>query len=81
MALRSPVSTKQLSGHVKRAQARVEKAISGTSREDVFIKSVLGAVCVSAALRLLRISPISKLVSSVAPMVVFTALMQRSSSR
>lgn len=71
---------KHITGQMRDVQARVQKAINGTSRQDYLIQATLGAVCASAALRLLRVRPISRLISGFVPMAVFAALMQRSSA-
>jgi hypothetical protein len=78
MAHRTIVARKHLRGHIRHVQSRVQKAINGTSDQDYLIQAALGALCAAAALRLLRLEPVGRLVSGIVPMAVFAALWKRS---
>lgn len=67
---------RELPGHLRRARSRFEKAFDGDSPQDVFIQAVTGAVAASLFLRLVRVGPFGRAVSSIAPMAVFAALYQ-----
>lgn len=73
------VSKKQLAGHARRAQHRLQRAFSGSTREDLLIRSAAGAVGVAVGLKLIRLAPVAALLSSVAPMAVFAAIFSRGS--
>ncbi len=77
MARETIVSKRKVVGHARRAQARLEKAMRGSSREDVMIQALIGVAGVSLALRLLRVPAISRLATAVAPLLIFAALFTR----
>jgi len=78
MTTHTQVSKRQISGHLRRAQARVSKAMRGRGSEDVMVQAAVAAVGAGVVLRLLRFTPISRLIASVAPMLVFAAIYSRS---
>jgi hypothetical protein len=81
MAQGTLISRTKLTGHAKRAQERLQKAVRGSSREDVLIQAGLGAVAAMVVLRLLRFSTARRLAASVAPMVAFAAIFSRAGRR
>lgn len=64
-------------GHARRAQARIGEMMKGDSPQDIFFQAMVGAVCASTAVRLLRLAPIGAIVSSIAPMAAFALFYQK----
>lgn len=77
MAQETLISKTKLTGHAKRAQQRLQKAVRGSSREDVFIQAGLGAFGAVVLLRLMRLSAVLRVVSNIAPMVAFAVIFSR----